>query len=206
MLPRSLILALLLVVLTQNKMFSQGFKGGISIGLAATQVDGDGHGGFDKAGPIVGVWTSRKFNRKVSGSLEVRYIQKGSYAKNQLDGVTVGYYRMRLHYTELPITAIYNLNEQINFSGGVGVAYLWKATEEDIYGQFPEEDIAQFRNYEVSGRVGLGYRVTSKLWACLNFSYSVFPIRPHSGNISYRLNTGQFNNVMEFALKYQLGN
>jgi hypothetical protein len=203
---RSFILALLLFALTQNNLFSQGFNGGISVGLAATQVDGDGHGGFDKAGPIVGVWTSRKFSRNISGSLEVRYIQKGSYAKNQLDGITVGYYRMRLHYTELPITVIYNLNDKINFSGGIGVAYLWKATEEDVYGPFPEEDIAQFRNYEVSGRIGIDYLLTSKLSVCLNFSYSVLPIRPHSGNISYRLDTGQFNNVMEITLRYQLGN
>ncbi len=202
---RSLILALLLVALTQYNVFSQGFKGGVSVGLAATQVDGDGHSGFDKAGPIVGVWTSRKVNRKISGSLEVRYIQKGSYAKSQLDGVTVGYYRIRLHYTEFPITAIYSLNDKINFSGGMGVAYLWKATEEDVYGPFPPEDVAQFRNYEVSGRIGIDYLLVSKFWVCLNFSYSILPIRPHSGNISYRLDTGQFNDVMEITLKYQLG-
>ena len=93
--------ATILLVLINLGIQAQNFNAGLTLGIAATQVDGDGYGGFDKAGPIGGIWVSRNFHRNWFGRMELRYTQKGSYAKTSTE--TSSFYRMRLHYFEVPL-------------------------------------------------------------------------------------------------------
>ena len=72
--------AILIISACPAVVFSQGFKAGFTLGIAATQVDGDTYGGFDKAGPVAGVWVGRNLGNSWLGRMELRYAQKGSYA------------------------------------------------------------------------------------------------------------------------------
>ena len=51
----------LLILLFTNKMTAQEFKGGFIGGLSTSQLSGDMLGGFNKAGLIIGGFTSRSF-------------------------------------------------------------------------------------------------------------------------------------------------
>ena len=57
---------------------AQDFKGGVILGLSTSQLSGDHLEGFNKAGLILGAFTSRVFSEKISGKMELIYIQKGS--------------------------------------------------------------------------------------------------------------------------------
>jgi hypothetical protein len=135
--------------------YSQGFSGGLLAGMSATQVDGDGYGGYHRAGLAAGVWVGRS----ISPELAIRSELKSA-------------------------------------------GYLWKASESNMDGPYPEEDVAQFRKVEVAATAGVEYIINNHFSFCASFSYSAFPVRPHKGDISYRLNRGQFNNALQFYLKY----
>lgn len=181
---------------------AQSFNAGFVGGLAATQVDGDGHGGYDKAGPIAGIWVGRNFNGNWFGRFELRYAQKGSFAKDSKESTS--YYRLRLHYFEIPIFAGYRFVNGFQALGGISVGYLGKAQEMTELGSFPEEDIAAFNKFEFAAIAGLEYNYSERWAIGAFFSYSVLPIRAHSGDITYRLNRGQYNQILELVIRYKL--
>ncbi|HNT41752.1 MAG: PorT family protein [Bacteroidales bacterium] len=184
-------------------VFSQGFKAGFTLGIAATQVDGDTYGGFDKAGPVAGVWVGRNLGNSWLGMMELRYAQKGSYAKTTVNEFN-GYYRMRLHYFELPVMGGYRFVNGFQTLGGISLGYLAKAEEMTELGPFPEEDISAFNQFELAMLCGVEYNY-SEHWAFgAFFSYSIFPIRPYKGNITYRMNRGQYNQVVELLVRYKI--
>lgn len=181
---------------------AQNFDAGFSLGLGATQVDGDGYGGFDKAGPIAGIWVSRNFQGNWMGRMELRYAQKGSYAKTSNE--TSSFYRIRLHYFEVPLLIGYRMVNGFQLLAGLSMGYLSKAEEMTDLGSFPTDDIEAFKKYELGVIGGVEYNYSEK-WAIGGyFSYSLLPIRPHRGNITYRLDRGQYNQALELIIRYKL--
>ncbi len=199
-----LLLSFLLLYIT-GSINAQGFKGGLLAGISATQVDGDGYGGYKQAGLNAGVWVSKPLTNTYSIRTELKFLQKGSRKRIRDDvGNVIDFYNLRLNYIEMPFLLEYQFNEKLVPFAGIGFGFLWKATESDMAGLFPEEDIAMFRKLEVSALAGIEYLINSRFSFCASFSYSTFPVRPHRGNISYRLNFGQFNNVLQFYFRYHL--
>lgn len=196
------ILLLIIFIALSFGLRAQNFKAGFSVGLAATQVDGDGHGGYNKAGPIAGIWVGRNFQKNWFGRFELRYAQKGSFAKDSKESTT--YYRMRLHYFEIPVFAGYRFVNGFQILGGVSIGYLSKAQEMTELGSFPDEDITAFNKFEFAGIAGVEYNYSEYWTFGAFFSYSVLPIRAHRDDITYRLNRGQFNQVMELVIRYKL--
>ncbi|MGE0077446.1 MAG: porin family protein [Bacteroidales bacterium] len=181
---------------------AQNFDAGFSLGIAATQVDGDSYGGFDKAGPVVGIWVSRNFHSNCFGRMELRYAQKGSYAKTSEE--TSSYYRIRLHYFEIPLFIGYRFVNGFQAIAGLSLGYLGRAQEMTDLGSFPDEDIEAFKKYEMAGIGGVEYNYSECLAIGAYCSYSILPIRPHRGNITYRLDKGQYNQVLELIVRYKL--
>lgn len=194
-------LLLIFAMLIVSPLFGQHFKAGFAVGLAATQVDGDGHSGYNKAGPIIGIWVSRNFGGNLFARYELRYIQKGSYAKTADDGT---YYRIRLHYIEMPLLIGYRFINGFNAIAGLSGGYLAEAREMNEMGEFPPEDISAFRKYEFAGLAGIEYNYSERWAFGALYSYSILPIRPFEGNITYRLQRGQYNNVLELYARLKL--
>lgn len=183
---------------------AQRFDAGFVCGLAATQVDGDGNGGYNKAGPIAGIWVGRSLSPALYARMELRYIQKGSYAKNVEDGVSTSFYRMRLNYFEIPLILGYRLKNGFNPLVGLSGGYLITAKEMNQYGSFPPEEIQKFHKVEFAGLFGLEYN-RSEHWSFYGiFTYSLIPIRPHKDNLTYRWDHGQYNRVLELVARYTL--
>lgn len=194
---------LLLAVFSSQTISAQHFTAGVSLGIAATQVDGDTYGGFNKAGPILGFWVGCPIAGDWYGRLGFRYIQKGSFAKTKTNGAN-GFYRLRLHYFDLPIVAGYRFVNGFRIAAGVAVSYLSDVKEVTELGPFPESELEEFGKFDLPFIVGLEYAYSEHWSFAANFSYSLFPIRPYRGNISYRLNRGQYNRVVEFIAIFKL--
>jgi len=184
---------------------AQKFDAGFVAGLAATQVDGDTHKGYNKAGPIAGIWVGHRLSNVLYARMELRYIQKGSFAKETADDITTGHYRMRLNYFEIPVILGYRFGNGFNALLGLSGGYLAKAREMNQYGDYPDEDIKEFRKVELAGMGGVEYSY-SEHWAFnLTFSYSIFPVRPFKTTSSIRRwDRGQYNNVLELVARYKL--
>lgn len=185
--------------------FSQNFKGGLLGGLAATQVDGDGYGGYHRAGAIGGVWVSFPLATNWTLRTELKVIQKGSY-KRHTDGAggTAGTYSLSLSYAEMPFLVEYSYNEKITPFAGLSGGYLWKAMEKNNGLENLSTSGMPFKKVELAAHAGVDYRLNSHFSFCGTFSYSVLPVRNHSGNAIYlwHMNFGQFNNVVQFYVRY----
>lgn len=201
---RNITLLTLLFFCISNSITAQRFDAGFLCGIAATQVDGDSYSGYNKMGPIAGIWVGHRLSSVLYTRMELRYLQKGSYAKKTEEGSGTSFYRMRLNYFEIPLLLGYRLRNGFNPLIGLSGGYLIKAKEMNEYGLLPAEDIQKFRKVEFAGLLGMEYN-KSEHWAfTLVFTYSIFPIRPHNSDVVYRWNRGQYNNVFELIARYKL--
>src|SRR5437870_5239308 len=102
---------IILLLLTKSLVAQNTFNAGIFVGLSSTQVGGDGLGGFDKTGFLIGGLINRNINEKWSWQGEIMYIQKGSQSKHYSDSSVMASgiyaYRMSLSYMEVPLLLRY---------------------------------------------------------------------------------------------------
>jgi hypothetical protein len=83
---------------------SQIFEGGFILGMTASQVDGDTYSGFDKIGLTSGAYIQMEISDNSALKMELRYTQRGAY--NKQDDQNPGFYKLNLHYGELPLMFI----------------------------------------------------------------------------------------------------
>lgn len=95
--------AILLILLLPIRGSSQnpGFKGGILIGLNASQIDGDELRGFDKAGLNIGARFGAVITPRTEITMDLLYSQRGSQARLTLDN-RIPQSKYSLHYVEVP--------------------------------------------------------------------------------------------------------
>lgn len=194
------LLVLLIVIMGIHSGFSQTFGGGTFAGLSASQLDGDQWGGYSKPGLVFGIYTNVQLNQYVDAQLELRYIQKGSKSDSKDQSV---YYVSKLNYVELPLFLKYHFLGKFSANIGLTAGYLQKSTEnKDKIGDEPADPA--FDKFELSGLAGAEYQITDNLFFNVRFNYSILPVRDHPGDQTYYLNRGQYNNVLTFAVYYQI--
>lgn len=182
--------------------FPQGFRGGFSAGVAATQVDGDRLGGYDMTGFTGGIYVMNEIDETWAFSVGIRYFGKGSRKNADPDNGDYTYYRLRLHYTEIPVLAVYRWNK-FRPEAGIGVGYLISSLEDsDAYGSV--EPNPPFHRYDIPFIVGISYEFSKHLRFNTQYSYSILPIRPHPGNQTWYFDRGQYNNTINVTLQYTL--
>lgn len=194
--------SILLILLISQIGFAQNFGGGFFAGLSASQLDGDNWGGYHKAGLSFGIYTDVKLNKYVNAQIEIKYVQKGSNSNSEDQSV---FYVSKLNYIELPVFLKYRFLDKFSANIGLAAGTLQKATE-DKGGYGDEPAYPEFNQFELSGLVGVEYKIIENLLFNVRFNYSILPIRAHPGDQTYFLNKGQYNNVLTFAVYFQLAN
>lgn len=184
-------------------LHAQKFEGGVLAGLSTSQVDGDGHGGYHRAGINAGGYIALPFNNKWEGQFEMKYIQKGSFKGQNPDAGDYDTYGIKLQYIEMPLMAKYLYKPKISFESGLALGYLAASKEEYNGDVIPEAK--PFRKYELSWLVGGNYQLLKNIALNIRYSYSVIPIRKHAGDAVYLSNRGQYNNVICFSFYYKFG-
>lgn len=196
---------LIFLLLFTNTFLSQAqtFQAHLIGGVATSQVSGDQLAGFNKAGVIAGAGVSATLSKKANLCFEIYYIQKGSIKQINIAKNNLEYYRLRLNYVEIPLLLEYHITEKLGFEFGSSLATLISSSEEDQNGELLGRK--EFIKYEVSGIAGLVYQFGDNWGLHFRGEQSIVPIRTHSGGGTYRLNRGQYNSVLLFALFYQFG-
>ena len=198
---KKLILLLLISIVFVYAGYSQVFGGGFLAGLSASQLEGDSWKGYNKAGLTFGVYTNVVLNQYVDAQLELRYVQKGS---NSNSDDIAEFYVSKLNYIELPVFLKYSFLNDFTANIGVAFGYLQKGVED--FGLGEEKPYIPFEQYEFSGLIGVEYHIINRFYASARFNYSILPIRPHPNEKTYYLDKGQYNNVLTFAVYYQISN
>ena len=190
-----------LVILLFIVCFSsaQSFKGGMVVGLAATQVTGDKLSGYNHPGVQLGVFTELPTGQKSALRMEMYYIQKGS-RKNDTE-TNPGSYVQRLNYIEVPLIYQYKPFNKLSFHAGLSLAYLFSAIDK-IDGDKVRSDAVDARNpFDFSIQGGGMWSFNDKWKISLNYSYSILPIRdaPTYSNMAYH-DRKQYNDVVLISL------
>ncbi len=194
------IIIILILFVINNYSFSQTFGGGVFAGLSASQLDGDNWGGYSKAGLAFGIYTNAKLNKYIDAQLELKYVQKGSKSNDDDQGT---FYQSKLNYIEIPIFLKYHFLNRFSANVGLAAGYLQKSTEnKNEAGDEPADP--PFDEFELSGLAGVEYQIIDKLFINVRFNYSILPVRDHPGDQTYFLNRGQYNNVLTFAVYYEI--
>ena len=176
--------------------FSQNFEGGLIFGLAASQVSGDNLAGFNKPGIIAGGYTNTPIGKKFLLQFELKFIQKGSWAKNG----NLSNYKLNLNYIDGPLLIKYPY-KKFMLQAGLSIGALFSYTEKTMYGKV--NDVRDFNRIELSSIFGVDYSLTDKLIIDIKYNNSILPIREHINGNTYRWNLGQYNTLIEFGLHYR---
>ena len=196
-----LLISFVLINLSFYVVNAQSFKGGLTAGLSASQFDGDTYSGYNRAGLIAGGFVGLKISEKITGQMEMKFIQKGSHKSPNPDIGDYKTYNLRLNYIEVPFVLKYKYKDKLIFESGLGFGYLYDYKEGDEYGL--HSDIP-FHKFELSYHLGGYYQLLERLSVNVRYSYSLLPVRQNiPGENRFLFSRGQFNNVIGFSFYYQ---
>lgn len=188
----------LLVFFFPALIYAQEFKAGVRFGGVGSQVNGDALQGFDKAGVLFGAFVKRDFSEKVSGQMEMVFIQKGS--RQPTDDFNQ-YYLMRLGYIEVPVLLIYHVSNKLGILGGPSFGVLISNEEKTHMGVIYNPPA--FKKMELAFNGGLIYRLSDNWSFDLRYSHSINTIRPYLAGYTTFFDKGQYNVLLEFSFMYQ---
>jgi hypothetical protein len=182
------------------------FKGGLEGGIMGTQVDGDTLSGYDKAGVRIGGFIEREINDKISMQFSMLYVQKGSKGDQDPDDFS-SYYKINLHYIDMPITARYHHKSGVFGEAGIALGYLFAQRESgnNEFGQYINDEDPGFNKIEFSYHLGVGYKLFPYTSVHAQFSYSMLKIRGKYNSQIPGVWAGQYNNTLSIALQIYLG-
>ena len=189
---------------------AQLFEGGIDFGFTASQIDGDGSGGYHKLGTAFSVYASMKIKKKWDIYSGVGYVLKGAATGSKYE-----YFETNLNYAEIPLVVDYSPFNNISFSGGFIYGYLFKGIQKTTFAVFDQKDLNLLRN-EFSYLLSLNYKLGNNLTLRLISNYSIVPITIYQGNflvsnviayyLFYHVSSSQlwWNNSLRLTLRYRI--
>ncbi len=205
-------LLVLLIVLLGKASFAQkvadspynNFSMGVNLGGAASQVDGDGCGGYRRFSPTGGIWVRLQLPKDWSASLQFRYMWKGSYATTGKGENQHLQYSLSLHYLELPLLAEYSFLRHWRVGLGLSAAYLMASQEKNAYGEIPLEGVRKPSPFELAAHATGAYVFNARWAVQAGFSYSALPFRGKMNDVTSPVRSGQYNRAITLMVSYSL--
>lgn len=182
---------------------SQNINIGAIAGVNATQVTGDGYGGFNKAGILVGGYANFDLSEKVNLQFEINYSEKGSRRNPKTDEGDTDFFLFQMNYIEVPLMARLE-NNRFTYEVGVYYGQLINSYLEDENGPFeipPETN--QLKDRDLGGLVGINFNFTEHLIMNWRYSTSVLPVRNFDSGASFRFKSGLLHHSICFTLRYE---
>ncbi len=192
----------------------RSFRPVFSLGMDASQIDGDVYSGYHKIGAFAGFGVNRKLSKRWEGELALTFIEKG--VRKNVDSAAlannnVTFSLIRLEYLEIPFVLRYSYRK-FKAEGGAALGYLLKNPPSSISQNGAVID-NNFHSFDYSFIIGLGYKVAPNVLLNLRFEYSLVTMHPYytstvgifHGQFPRNLfNYGLYNNVLVLSLNYKL--
>jgi len=151
---------------------AQNFEAHLSIGLNASQIDGDLFSGYNKLGIHTGIGIAYDLKTPWSLNTGIFYDVLGSQKELQLgNSAPEEQQKITLRYISVPLSLGYSLlNVPLTFSGGFKYSYLINSqirdrTDEPILSFFNESDVAVFLKmlYKFNSRWSLSIKASESI-------------------------------------------
>ena len=192
-------IGILAACILMNVGYAQRFKGGMHIGLLATQVDGDDFSGYKKPGLFLGAFANIPFEaKKIKLQLEIDYAQKGSKSP----GTSAYPYKIALHQIEVPVIFGWNFWKELSVE--VGLSPNIVAGAKEYVNNELVSNGSKFYLFELGGIAGLSYMFKEHYALFFRFNYSISPLgRSVILRDGDKLEKYMFNNGLLFGFCYQ---
>lgn len=181
---------------------AQHFEGGISGGLNAARIDGDGHELYGKLGLNAGAFAFRAIvPEMLYWQLELKYTSRGKYnIQRNTSGNIIGMSLIDLRYIEMPLSMHYFLNEKVQLELGLSPDLLLMERYEDQDGPLPpNRDLDRFG---ITAFAGANYFISGPFAVGIRFNYSVIPFYKY-GAVAIRFrDSGWFHDVLSINARY----
>lgn len=195
-----------IIIFSFGTIFGQKFHGGVTAGIAGTQVAGDGYSGFHKGGIFAGGYVSLDVSERSAFQMELTFFQKGSRQNPKPEKNMYDNYLFRVNYIEMPLLYLFKINRftiEAGPSAGVLISYF----ETDINGY----EISNQQGYNKPStltlqiNVGLRFFITQHLGVDFRTNNSLLNIRSQnvSGDVWRLWGYGQFSDALVLSLYYQ---
>jgi hypothetical protein len=150
---------------------AQNFFGSVTLGINASQINGDNAAGYNKAGLTGGFKIDYPVSPSVDISAELLYSGRGSRDNRQN-------IRINLDYIEMPLVVSFRDwyiekgdYDKVRVDGGLSYGYLFRASSnENTLGPF----VDQLKKHDMSMIVGVAYMFTPKWGVSLRYTRSLF--------------------------------
>lgn len=146
---------------------AQSFKGIITGGANACQIDGDGLSGFHKPGYMLGLGVERQLYKRWSVLLGIEFMEKGSRTSSK-DSIV--YFKWKMQYLDVPLIISFKAHPRFRFQAGitpsillnekvdVGFGYQKTSFKDDLFHLlvapavefFPLENVSLLMRYQYS--------------------------------------------------------
>ena len=206
-------IATLLFVLTFAfigfKSHAQSIDGGLTAGAVASQINGDGYGGYHQIGWTAGVFGRIPTNGPSSWQLEMKYSLFGARSGDEEIKNGMLPMNIRLHYVEMPIMYRYNLGginingrrfDFITLEAGLSGDFLIKNSQSaDNESGF---DNPAWAFFSVTGNIGFQFDFNEQLGINIRSMNSLVPCRwkPNVGSYFQHY----FNIALQATLTYTI--
>ncbi len=181
----------------------QRFAMGIKLGPMTSQMSGDGLGGFDKFGAVIGATVKATLNDRNHISIGIEYNSKGSRAP--IDTINHNTFAFRLHYIQIPLQWQLDWNNRLRIHTGVYAAYLANQSvmTNGFSRQMSEASYGPpFDPWDIGASFGIAFKFTERSSFLVEYGQSVLPIRPNpaqANQFSY-YERGNYNSTLALSL------
>lgn len=198
---------LLFILFSAFSSKSQNINIGASAGINASQVSGDGYGGFRKAGLLIGLYSDFDISPLLNFQFELNYSEKGSRRNPKTSEGDTDFFLLRLDYVEIPVMLRIK-KDRFTYEAGFYYSQLVNSYLEDENGPFeipPETN--QLNEYDLGVLIGINFNLTEHLIMNWRYSNSLLPFREYDSGANFRFDSGLFHNYLSFTLRYEfIGN
>ena len=204
----TLLLAMTLTIIG-FKSHAQSFDAGLTAGVAASQINGDGYAGFHQFGGTGGIFGRIPTEGSSSWQMELKYSQFGAHSDSKELDAGLLPMNIRLHYLELPIMYRYNLSKLsingrhfdfITLEAGLSADFLIKNSQSADNESGVENPSWAF--FSMTGNLGVQFDINDRLGVNIRSLNSLLPCRWQPNVGSYFLHC--FNIVMEASVTYTI--
>lgn len=200
---KKLYIILLLAFAGLSGLQAQRFTGGLLLGLNASQIDGDGWGGYNKAGLSVGGFVRYPINRMLGFQPEFRYEQLGS-ATPELLLLKTSHLTMPLFLTAQTSVELGESSREFAFHIGPAAGLLISARDWIGF-----DYTAALRRFDLRAVAGFDAEIIKNLSISVEYGYSIASFvevnQPGINNLFVGgRRPGLYHRYASFALRYHL--
>ncbi|MCS6991262.1 MAG: hypothetical protein NZL95_05310 [Chitinophagales bacterium] len=192
-----------------------GIRGGIVLGINASQVDGDDYAGYTKVGLNGGFYGQIPLAPKFFVATEILYSQQGARSRARF-GMPLEFLS-RYDYALVPVLVFFQEKPAFNF--GLGAAYGRLVRQQRFANQIEQPAASICSGKPDIGLISLeyiclkrqnlmvaaegNYLFNANLQLNVRFMYSMFPMGYYGA--SNFVNRGMYHNLLSFRMRYVFG-